>query len=228
MLKRSGLAIIILLGAAALSVTNSGANIVNTACVFYYGGSCSDTCTIVPPLFYSIKGKIKDSDGKGIAYVKVVLSGDKSAVYWTKENGCYEFTGLPGGNYTVTPNSAYCEGFEPTSRNYAPLDQDYEDQDFGCGIPPPIVPINNLFNPVKGEYTTILYGIDKRCHVTLRLYNLLGEPIITLVDEEKKAGSYSIDWFGKNKEGSTVASGTYFLYFKAGGYEKIEKIIVIK
>ena len=61
-----------------------------------------------------------------------------------------------------------------------------------------------------------------------KLYDLLGEPIITLVDENKDAGSYSIDWFGKNEEGSRVASGTYLLYFKAGDYKRIEKVIVIK
>lgn len=185
----------------------------------------------IPPAFYSIKGNVKDSDDKGISYVNVVLSGDKSAIYWTREDGYYEFTDLPSGSYTVTPVSAYWkEGVEPISRNYSPLDHDCESQDFKSKQPPKseITPVHNLFNPAKGEHTTIVYKLDKRCHVITKLYDLLGEPIITLVDENKDAGSYSIDWFGKNEEGSRVASGTYLLYFKAGDYKRIEKVIVIK
>ncbi len=231
LLKRNIVSFIIAWGIIVFSVANIGATIVNTAWVSYYGGSESDTCTLTTPSFYSIKGKVKDSNGKGISYVNVDLSGDKLATYLTKENGYYEFTDLPLGNYTVTPGSAYWEeGFEPLSRNYAPLNQDYEDQNFepNPSSKSKIIPIKNLFNPAKGEYTAIKYDLKDRCQVVIKLYDLLGEPIITLVDEEKDAGSYSIDWFGKNEEGSTVASGTYLLYFKAGDYKKIEKIIIIK
>lgn len=231
MFKRSGLALILFLGTAVFSANNSGTNIINTAWVFYQGGSGSDSCTLAPSIPYSIKGKVKDSEGKGIRSVKVVLSGDRAATYYTGEDGHYEFTDLPRGDYAVTPTSAYMN-FDPPGRDYAPLTQNYENQDFEsvCGeCHPTIIPINNLFNPAKGDCTTIIYELNKRCHVIIRLYDLLGEPIITLIDEEKGAGSYSIDWFGKNKEESIVASGTYLLYFKAGDYKSIEeKIIVIK
>ncbi len=230
MLKKCSL-IFIIIGIWLLPKITSGANIVNTAWVFYSGGgSGSDTCSIIPSAVYSIKGKAKDSDNKGVSYVKVELCGDKSATYWTKEDGYYEFTEIPSGDYIVTPTPVYGMQFKPSNRSYTGLAQDYTNQDFEiiASPPLPIIPINNLFNPAKGEHTTIVYKLEQRCHVIIKLYDLPGELIITLVDEEKDAGSYSIDWFGKNERGSTVASGTYLLYFKAGDYKKIEKVIVIK
>jgi len=177
---------------------------------------------------YYIKGKVKDSGGKGIKGVEVTLSGYESETYYTKEDGYYEFLNIPFlGCYKITPSKPWYK-FEPSFREYNLPDHNYENQDFGFEPHNSIIPINNLFNPAKGENTTIIYKLAKRCHVIIGLYDLLGESIITLVDEDKDAGSYSIDWFGKNKEGSTVASGTYLLYFKAGDYKKTEKIIVIK
>lgn len=229
MLKRGSL-IFIILGVWLFPGIAYGINIVNTAWVFYSGGlSGSDTCTIIPPspVLYSIKGKIKDSGGKGLSYVKIVLSGTNSAIYWTKDDGYYEFTGIPSENYIVTPTPVHGMQFNPSNRSYTGLSQNYTNQDFEI-VAPPIILTNNLFNPAKGEHATIVYKLEQRGHVIIKLYDLLGELIIVLVDEEKDAGSYSIDWFGKNENGSRVASGTYLLYFKAGKYKKIEKVIVIK
>ena len=226
MLKRGSL-IFIILGIWLLPEIIS-ATIVNTAHVFYSDMSGSDTCTIIPPASYSIKGKIKDSEGKGVSRLRVELSGDKSAVYWTEEDGYYEFSKIPfGSNIIVAPIPVYGMQFKPLSKIYTGLTQDYAEQNFEI-VSPTVIPVNNLFNPAKGERTTIVYKLEQRCHVIIKLYNLLNELIITLVDENKDAGSYSIDWFGKNEDGRTVASGIYLLYFKTGDYEKIEKIIVIK
>ncbi|MEK7814154.1 MAG: carboxypeptidase-like regulatory domain-containing protein, partial [Candidatus Desantisbacteria bacterium] len=201
MLKRGSL-IFIILGIWLLPEIIS-ATIVNTAHVFYSDMSGSDTCTIIPPASYSIKGKIKDSEGKGVSRLRVELSGDKSAVYWTEEDGYYEVAEIPSGNYRVTPAPAHGMQFEPLSKSYTGLTQDYTEQNFEI-VSPPVIPINNLFNPAKGEHTTIVYKLEQRCHVIIKLYNLLGELIITLIDENKDAGSYSIDWFGKNEDGRTV------------------------
>lgn len=63
----------------------------------------------------------------------------------------------------------------------------------------------NPFNPT----TQIAYDVPEPAHVTLILYNVLGQEIIRLVDEQKQPGRYVTTWTGKNSTGRTVASGIY-------------------
>ncbi|MGB9773859.1 MAG: alpha-amylase family glycosyl hydrolase [Bacteroidota bacterium] len=64
----------------------------------------------------------------------------------------------------------------------------------------------NPFNPT----TTILYEIPKTGKVTLEVYNILGQKVITLVDGVQTAGRYAVRWNGVNEQGLPVASGVYF------------------
>jgi photosystem II stability/assembly factor-like uncharacterized protein len=64
----------------------------------------------------------------------------------------------------------------------------------------------NPFNP----QTTIQYTLTKKSRVTLKIYNLLGQKIRTLVDEFRPSGNYIITWDGKGNSGETLASGIYF------------------
>ena len=64
----------------------------------------------------------------------------------------------------------------------------------------------NPFNPT----TTIIYSIPKKSHVDIRLYNLLGREVKTLVNEEQEAKYYNILWDGKDNSGAEVSSGMYF------------------
>ena len=77
----------------------------------------------------------------------------------------------------------------------------------------------NPFNPV----TTIKYQLPKNCHVTLKIFNTLGHEVVTLVDEQKKAGYYSVQWKAKD-----ITSGFYFYYIKADEFTKTGKMIVLK
>jgi pectate lyase len=75
----------------------------------------------------------------------------------------------------------------------------------------------NPFNPM----TTIQYRLegDGFSSVSLRLYNLLGKEVRTLVDESQKAGAYTVIWDGKNNAGQQVPSGVYAYQLQVG--EKI-------
>lgn len=96
-------------------------------------------------------------------------------------------------------------------------------------IPMKMIPCNNVFNPAKGEKTTILYDIGSDCKVTIKVYNLIGELVKVLVDEYKSAGQgYSVDWKGDNSVGSTVASGIYLIHLQAGSSSITTKALVIK
>ena len=77
----------------------------------------------------------------------------------------------------------------------------------------------NPFNPV----TVISFQIPTKSYVSLKIYDLLGNEITTLVDEEKNSGVYSVT-FDANKS----ASGIYFYEFKAGDFRETKTMLLLK
>lgn len=77
----------------------------------------------------------------------------------------------------------------------------------------------NPFNPT----TTIEYSIAKTSKVTLKIYDILGEEVKTLVEETKSPGKYSI-----NFDASELASGVYFYQINAGNFITTKKLMLIK
>ena len=65
-------------------------------------------------------------------------------------------------------------------------------------------------------------------HTTLKVYNIRGALVRTLVDDERKSGEYQVIWDGKNERGEAVASGIYFYKLKAGGYSETKKMILLR
>jgi hypothetical protein len=63
---------------------------------------------------------------------------------------------------------------------------------------------------------------------TLKIYNLLGQLVRTLKDEEMIPGNYQVIWDGKDDKGKEVASGIYFCRLTAGSYQKIRKMVLLK
>jgi hypothetical protein len=77
----------------------------------------------------------------------------------------------------------------------------------------------NPFNPS----TTIKYDLPKDLRVTLKVFNVLGQEVATLVNEEQKAGYRSVEW---NAAG--VASGVYFYRLDAGSFTSVKKLLLLK
>jgi hypothetical protein len=77
----------------------------------------------------------------------------------------------------------------------------------------------NPFNPT----TKIKYQIPKQSFVTLKVYDVLGNEIVTLVNEEKSAGEYEI-----NFKANELPSGIYFYKLTAHNFTKIRKMLLIK
>jgi hypothetical protein len=77
----------------------------------------------------------------------------------------------------------------------------------------------NPFNPT----TKITYTIPTASKVTLKIYNLLGQLVATLVDEQQEANIYV-----KEFDASRLASGTYFYQIKAGNFNSTKKMILMK
>jgi len=85
----------------------------------------------------------------------------------------------------------------------------------------------NYPNPFNPE-TNIHYQIPKESKVVLKIYNILGQEVKTLVDEIKPAGFYSVKWNARNDFGRELASGIYFYRISAGDFNKTMKLILIK
>jgi len=77
----------------------------------------------------------------------------------------------------------------------------------------------NPFNPV----TTINYSIPKQSHVTIKIFDVLGNELTTLINEEKFAGNYSVKF-----NASAFSSGVYFYKIQAGNFVKTKKMILMK
>jgi hypothetical protein len=90
---------------------------------------------------------------------------------------------------------------------------------------------NNLIHPKEGadKTATIKYFIINPAKVNLKIYNLVGELVRTLVDNQNiGSGSHSESWSGENEDGSTVASGIYLVHIEVAGENATEKICVVK
>ena len=91
----------------------------------------------------------------------------------------------------------------------------------------------NPFNPA----TSIQYSVSSRqkkaaggffTHVTLRIYNILGQKVRTLLDEPKSSGSYQVMWDGKDEKGKEVSSGIYFYRLDTENYQETKKMTLLK
>ena len=82
----------------------------------------------------------------------------------------------------------------------------------------------NPFNPG----TVISYQLPTLGNVEIKIYDVLGQEIATLVNEEKPAGKYQTVWNGTDNFGSKVTSGVYFYMVKAGNNIETKKMILMK
>ncbi|MFQ6093102.1 MAG: FlgD immunoglobulin-like domain containing protein [bacterium] len=94
----------------------------------------------------------------------------------------------------------------------------------------------NPFNPS----TTINYTLSSEerraksgerlipVHTTLKIYNLLGQEVRTLVGGKKEPGYYMVTWDGRNERGDEVSSGIYFYRLRAGEFVDTKRMLLVK
>ena len=83
----------------------------------------------------------------------------------------------------------------------------------------------NPFNPA----TTIKYALPQAADVELTVYNVVGQPVRTLVAEHQSAGRYVVEWDATNDSGHSLSSGLYFYRLQAGGeFLEAKKMLLLK
>jgi hypothetical protein len=85
----------------------------------------------------------------------------------------------------------------------------------------------NYPNPFNAT-TTLNYVLKKDCNLSLKIYNILGEEVITLIDEPQQPGYKTAVWDAKDCFGKPVSSGIYFCIMKAGDFNKSQKILLMR
>ncbi len=84
----------------------------------------------------------------------------------------------------------------------------------------------NPFNPS----TTIKYQVPEgqAAKVQIVVFNVRGQKVITLVNELKESGDFTVNWNGSNTSGQRVSSGVYFYRMSAGEFSAVRKMVIVK
>ena len=84
--------------------------------------------------------------------------------------------------------------------------------------------VPNPFNPT----TAISFTIENQGYVELAIYNVKGEKVRTLVNENLNANTHSVIWNGMDDNGRATASGVYFYKMKSGSFTSTKKMVLMK
>ncbi len=154
---------------------------------------------------------------------------------WTKHTIDGSFTGASGitaadVNGDEMPDLIVCSVTDNSSGSIvlytSPLISRVS-KDISAAIPDFITLNQNFPNPFNPE-TNISYELQKNTHVRLKIYNLSGQCVTTLVDEENSRGFHCVNWNGKDDSGKKVASGIFMYTLEAENVLQVKKMILIQ
>ena len=80
----------------------------------------------------------------------------------------------------------------------------------------------------RNPNTEIQFQIPKESHVTLKIFNTIGQKIITLADKSYSTGTHSTTWNGRDLHGNDVPSGIYFYQISTENYKQIKKLTLMR
>ncbi|MBC8192237.1 MAG: T9SS type A sorting domain-containing protein [Candidatus Marinimicrobia bacterium] len=82
----------------------------------------------------------------------------------------------------------------------------------------------NPFNPT----TTIQYSLSEAEQVKLKIFDILGQEVMTLQDAKKAPGNYEVQWNGLDQSGNPLSTGVYFCRLEAGSYNRTIKMVYLR
>jgi hypothetical protein len=208
-----------------------------------------DICVreITSPGMARLGGRVQSQSGIGIPGVSLIAADAQGSVVGvgiTDNTGNYTIDALPSGQVALYAGR---EGYNTAQGavNIPPGTYTVDNVNFvllSSGAlsvgPEPIVPAKfslgqnypNPFNPT----TLITYDLPANSVVSLKVFNLLGQEIATLVEREVGAGRQTAAWDGRDSAGKMISSGIYFYRLKAapvvGGKEfsQIRKMVLLR
>jgi hypothetical protein len=164
----------------------------------------------------------------------------------TSADGSYKIGGLCTGDYYVMASTECCTLWYDNQTNpqdadpvpvtmpsdHSGIDFDFpftavESEDEIARHPAEFELYQNYPNPFNPE-TRIEYTLKKAGHVTVHIYNVLGEKVKRLLDQDQSAGFYQINWDGKNDKGKSVSSGLYLYKLEVNGFSQAKRMLLLK
>jgi hypothetical protein len=187
-------------------------------------------------LSLNISGYVSDASGDGIAGVTMTgLLGEPE----TDADGYYSARLYEGWSGIVVPTKPDYT-FDPNSIQYGPLLFSLEEQDFtgfslsldaedesGNVLPRQFSLQQNHPNPFN-PITTIRMELPHSAATTLKIYNLMGQEVATLIDEVMPAGTHVRFWDGRNEAGREAATGVYLYRLQADEFVATRKMLLLK
>jgi Carboxypeptidase regulatory-like domain/Secretion system C-terminal sorting domain len=185
-----------------------------------------------------VHGFIRNKSGNPLRGAIVFAKDDNGEIYSmaiADKNGRYTIDGLVPGQYSISSEDL---GYDSPQTSTTSLDYSghYSSSASFTMSPTTITSVNkaktntvqsfqleqnypNPFNPT----TTISYQIPSENFVTLKIYNVIGQEVATLVNSQQSAGTYYVKFNGTN-----LASGIYLYQLRAGEYVNTKKLILLK
>jgi len=109
--------------------------------------------------------------------------------------------------------------------NTSDVDQALED--LGSRLPKAFALLQNYPNPFNPT-TKIPFDLARSGPMSLKIYNLIGQEVRTVVSGHFDTGKYTVDWDGKDRAGHSVASGVYIYRLESPGFRMSKKLLFIK
>ena len=82
----------------------------------------------------------------------------------------------------------------------------------------------NPFNPS----THISFSLPKPSNVEVKIYNILGQSVVTLINDWRNLGHHSVQWNGRDKWGESVGTGIYFYSLETADFRQVKKLMLLK
>ncbi len=140
------------------------------------------------------------------------------------------FCDFPAGDYTVENGSPVL----PAQSGCGQIGALGEGCDGGTSVDDPIGAAPERFtahpnypNPFNPK-TTLRFALPAAAHTTVRIYDVSGRLVRTLVDEPLAASEHAVDWTGRDDGGREVAAGVYFYRIRSGEHDHVGQMALIK
>ena len=182
------------------------------------------------------------ADGGIVVGGSNTFAGYMRAFRWTEANGLENLTNtyanllVDGSNlsdaYAISPNGCYIVGVgwnssNPRSEAYLLSISTTEVNDNALLSPSEYKLFQNYPNPFNPS-TRISWQSPVGSHQTLKVYDVLGNEVATLVDEYKPAGRYEVEFSIPHQSINSIASSVFFYQLRAGNLVKTKKFILLK
>lgn len=181
-----------------------------------------------------IRGLLKKWEMIAVVFMSSILtvasSPQNNKISWSVFNSGFGFsknsnsgiTAVAGQNFTGTDTSSNTEITSGFLAGFSPVLTDVSNNNNGGSIPEKFELSQNYPNPFNPT-TTIRYSLPEAASVRLDIYNILGQRISTLVNEEQKAGNYQVRF-----QTPGLSSGVYLYRLQAGNHVMVRKMLFMK